>query len=42
MLTEMGFCILGQATMNAINFWNFLKLFEAIDMDGSFPTSRYM
>jgi hypothetical protein len=38
----MGFCVLGQATMNAIIFLDFLKLFEAIDMDGSFPRSHCM
>ena len=36
----MEFWDFGQVAMNA-NFLDFLKLFEAVDVDGSFPMRRY-
>jgi hypothetical protein len=38
----MAFCWFGQAAVIVIFSWDFLKLLEAIDMDGSFPMSRCM
>jgi hypothetical protein len=36
----MAFCNFVQGAMNAICLWIFFKLYEAVDMDGSFPMSR--
>jgi hypothetical protein len=42
LLTKMGFCVLGAGYYECNKFLDFLKLFEAIDMDGSFPMSHCM
>ena len=38
----MALCDSGQATMSAFYFWIFLRLFLVVDVDGSFPKSRYI
>jgi hypothetical protein len=37
----MAFCVFGQAAVSTI-FFGFLKLFEGVDMDDTFPKSRSM
>jgi hypothetical protein len=39
---KMFFCTFGQGVVNTICLRIFLKLFEVLDMDDSFPTSRSM
>jgi hypothetical protein len=34
--------VFGQAAMNAFYCWIFLKLFVAVDVDGTFPMRRFM